>query len=177
MRKIITEKNGSVFAIYLNEDRLFRGLITDNMIKTYDKEREQLMNIAKNLEMIKRYEKGNVPNEGVTSFLTYQELLDIVKIDAPYISVSLCHKKNNIQLYLIVHKTLTKVDIAVSHSIYEFVNVGGLLLAKVVRHRHTDDIKSAYKLLDEMVEWDRVWDTDYRYKRGLIQDELDRYER
>lgn len=177
MSKIIMEKNGSVFAIYHEEGRLFRGLITDNMIETYDKEREQLMNIAKNLEMIKGYEKGNAPKEGVNSFLKYQELLDIIKIDVPYISVALCHRKSNILLYLLLNKALTKVTLGISYSIYDFVKVGGLLLAKVTRHHHTEDIQQAYKLLDEMVEWDRVWDIGYRHKRGLIQDELDRYER
>lgn len=177
MSRITIEKNGSVFAIYHGEDRLVRALITDNMIKTYDKEREQLLSIAKNLEMIKGYEEGYTPKEGVNSFLKYQELLDIIKIDVPYISVALCHRKSNILLYLLLNKTLTKVTLGISYSIYDFVKVGGLLLAKVTRHHHTEDIQQAYKLLDEMVEWDRVWDTDYRYKRGLIQDELDRYER
>lgn len=171
--KISIEKNGPLFQVFHGDDCIIRGLITDTQLETYTEQREQLLSIIKKLKIVKRYEKGKEPKEGLTSFLKFRELLDIVTIDAPYITMVVSQKKNGIQLFLLVSKDLTKIDLSVSYSSYDFVKVGGLALARVERYLGSEDIKGAYKALDRMIEWDRVFTQEYRTKRELIQDELD----
>lgn len=173
--KISIETNGPLLEVFSKDNRLVKAIITDNQLETYDAEREELRSIVEDLKMIKRLKKDKEPKEGLGSFIKFKELIDIVSINAPYMGMVFCRRKEDIQLYLGLNKNLTNIELAVSYSPYDFKPIGGLVLARVSRYLGSDDIKSAYNALDRMVEWDRVWDKDYLIKRQLIQDELENY--
>lgn len=173
--KISIETNGPLLEVFSKDNRLVKAIITDNQLETYDREREELRAIVENLKMVKNIKKDKEPKEGLGSFIKFKELIDIVSIDAGYIGVVLCRRKEDIQLYLGMHKNLSNIELALSYSPYDFKPIGGLVLARVSRYLGSDDIRSAYNALDRMVEWDRVWDKDYLIKRQLIQDELENY--
>lgn len=173
--KISIETNGPLLEVFSKDNRLVRAIITDNQLETYDREREELRAIVENLKMIKRVKEDKEPKEGLGSFIKFKELIDIVSINAPYMGMIFCRRKEDIQLYLGMNKSLSNIELALSYSPYDFKPIGGLVLARVSRFLGSDDIKSAYNALDRMVEWDRVWDKDYLIKRQLIQDELENY--
>lgn len=173
--KISIETNGPLLEVFSKDNRLVKAIITDNQLETYDREREELRAIVENLKMIKRVKENKEPKEGLGSFIKFKELIDIVSIDAGYIGVVFCRRKEDIQLYLAIHKDKNNIVLAVSYDPNDFKTIGGLTLARVDRFLGSDDIRSAYNALDRMVEWDRVWDKDYLIKRQLIQDELEQY--
>ena len=173
--KVSVETNGPLLEVFSKDNRLVKALITDDQLEVYDREREELRAIVENLKMIKRVKEDKEPKEGLGSFLKFKELIDIVSINAPYMGMIFCRRKEDIQLYLGMNKSLSNIELALSYSPYDFKPIGGLVLARVSRFLGSDDIKSAYNALDRMVEWDRVWDKDYLIKRQLIQDELENY--
>lgn len=173
--KISIETNGPLLEVFSKDNRLVRAIITDNQLEVYDAEREELRAIVEDLKMVKRAKKDKESKEGLGSFIKFKELIDIVSINAPYMGMIFCRRKEDIRLYLGLNKNLTNIELAISYSPYDFKPIGGLVLARVSRFLGSDDIKSAYNALDRMVEWDRVWDKDYLIKRQLIQDELEQY--
>lgn len=173
--KISIETNGPLLEVFSKDNRLVRAIITDNQLETYDREREELRAIVENLKMVKRVKEDKEPKEGLGSFIKFKELIDIVSVNAPYMGIIFSRRKEDIQLYLGMNKSLNNIELALSYSPYDFKPIGGLVLARVSRFLGSDDIKSAYNALDRMVEWDRVWDKDYLIKRQLIQDELENY--
>lgn len=173
--KVSIETNGPLLEVFSKDNRLVRAIITDNQLETYDREREELRSIVENLKMVKRLKKDKEPKERLDSFITFKELIDIVSINAPYISMIFSIRKEDIKLHLGMYKSLSNIELSLSYSPYDFKPIGGVVLARVSRYLGTDDIRSAYNALDRMVEWDRVWDKDYLIKRYLIQDELENY--
>ena len=132
--KISIETNGPLLEVFSKDNRLVRALITDNQLETYDREREELRSIVENLKMIKRFKKDKEPKEGLGSFIKFKELMDIISINAPYMSVIFCRRKEDIRLYLGMHKNLSNIELALSYSPYDFKPIGGLVLARVSRY-------------------------------------------
>lgn len=173
--KISIETNGPLLEVFSKDTRLVKALITDIHLDVYEEQREELRSIVENLKMIKRIKKDKEPKNNLGSFIKFKELIDIVSIDIPYISMILSRRKEDIQLHLIIHKDKTNLNLTLTYDTYVSQPIGGVVLARVDRFLDCDDIKSAYNALDRMVEWDRVWDKDYLIKRQLIQDELENY--